>query len=95
MQQGAAARRAAKTSGPGQLGRAGCSEAHAQVIGRGTRSRGRSTRPERARTKDEAGGGPAEERAWTRGRCMRLLEIEEARAWSEYVTTVLNQSVRC
>ena len=34
---------------------------------------------ERARTKDRAGGGPAEERAWTRGRDMRLLGIEEAR----------------
>jgi hypothetical protein len=38
---------AAKTSGPGRLGRAGCSEAHAQVVGRGTRSLGLSTRPER------------------------------------------------
>ncbi len=70
-------------------GRAGCSEAHAQVIGRGTLSRGRSTRPEMARTKDGAGGWPAEELAWTRGRCMQLLRIEEARTRSEYVTTVL------
>jgi hypothetical protein len=88
--------RAAKTSGPGQLGRAGCSEAHAQVFGRGTRSRGRSTsttRPGRARPKDRAGGGPAEEQAWTRGRGMRLLGIEEARTRSVYVTTVLNKSV--
>ena len=46
-----------------------------------------------ARTKDGAGGGLAEERAWTRGRGMRLLRIEEAvteaRTLSEYVTTVL------
>ena len=41
-----------------------------------------------------AGGGPAEERAWTRGRGVRLPGIEEARTRSEYVTTVLNQSVR-
>ena len=67
----------------------------AQVVGRGTRSRGQSTRPEMARTKDGAGGGPAEERAWTRGRCTRVLGIEEARTQSEYVMTVLNQSVRC
>ena len=30
-------------------------------------------------TKDGAGGGPAEERAYARGRGMRLLKIEEAR----------------
>ena len=55
--------------------------------------RGRSTRPEKARTEDGARGGPAEERAWTRGRCMQLLRIEEARTRSEQVTTVLNKSV--
>ena len=32
-----------------------------------------------ARTKDGAGGGPAEEQAWTRGRGMRLLKIGESR----------------
>ena len=57
--------------------------------------KGRSTRPEKARTEDGAGGGPAEERAWARGRGMRLLGIEEARTRSEYVTTVLNKSVGC
>ncbi len=57
--------------------------------------RGRSTRQEKARTEDGAGGGPAEERAWMRGRGMRLLWIEEALTLSEYVTTVLNQSVGC
>ncbi len=46
-----------------------------------------------ARTKDGAGGGPAEEQAWTQGRGIRLLGIGEALTWSEYVTTILNQSV--
>ncbi len=43
---------------------------------------------EKALTKEGAGGGPAEELAWTRGRGMRLLKIEEARTRSEYVLRV-------
>ena len=34
---------------------------------------------QRVRTKDGAGGGPAEEQAWTRGRGTRLLKIGESR----------------
>jgi hypothetical protein len=45
---------------------------------------------EKAQTKDGAGGGPAGERVWARGRGMGLLKIEEARTRGEYVTTDLN-----
>ncbi len=56
--------RAAKTSSPGRLGRAGCGEAHAQVVGRGTRRWGRSTRPQprEGLADGAAGGGEAEGR---------------------------------
>ncbi len=51
-------------------------------------SRANGTRPFEV---DVRGPLPTEERAWTRGRCMRLLGIEEARTRSEYVTTILNK----
>ena len=50
------------------------SRADAQAVGRRS-GIGAEYEAERARTKDGAGGGPAEERTCARGRCMQLLKI--------------------
>jgi hypothetical protein len=46
-------------------------------VGRASKS-GMEYDTEKAQTKDGAGGGPAEEWTWPRGRGIQLLKIEEA-----------------